>query len=116
MAYQKGESGNPQGRKRGSRNKVTKTLKDYITKLIDDNREQIEKDLKELTPKERLQVIVGLLPYVVPKMHSVEEVLNVENDREKEKVWEEHLRIEQMSDDEIKRELEEIRRKASYCE
>ena len=59
------------GRQAGTPNKVTKTLKEFVAEIIDGNREQIEKDLKSLRPKERLNVIVGLMQYVLPKQQSV---------------------------------------------
>lgn len=55
------------GRAAGTPNKVSGTLKEWITSLIDKNRNQIEKDLQELEPKERLQMIEKLMQYVIPK-------------------------------------------------
>lgn len=65
--FEKGQSGNPSGRTKGSQNKTTKAIKEFIMQLLCDNMEQITEDLKSLDPKERLQIIVGLLPYVLPK-------------------------------------------------
>lgn len=39
--------------------------------VIGKNQRQFEKDLKELEPGIRLQVITKLLPFVVPKMQAV---------------------------------------------
>ena len=51
------------GRVKGTPNKVTYSLKEWITSLIDKQRTQIEQDLQELEPKERLQ----MMQYVIPK-------------------------------------------------
>ena len=55
------------GRAAGTPNKISGTLKGWLTSLIDKNREQIEKDLQNLEPKERLQIIERLMQYVIPK-------------------------------------------------
>jgi hypothetical protein len=55
------------GRVKGTPNKVTYSLKEWITSLIDKQRTQIEKDLQDLEPKERLQMIEKLMQYVIPK-------------------------------------------------
>ena len=64
------------GRKKGTPNKVTSSLREWVNALIDSNREQIESDLKELEPKDRLMVLERLLSYVLPKMQNVDTSLN----------------------------------------
>lgn len=59
------------GRVKGTPNKVTGTLKDFLSNLIDDNREQIYKDLKALKPKDRLIVLERFMQYTLPKQQSV---------------------------------------------
>ena len=59
------------GRKIGTPNKVTGTVKEWIAQLIDKNREQMEQDLAELEPKDRLQFLERLMQYVVPKQQAV---------------------------------------------
>lgn len=55
------------GRCAGTPNKVTGTLKEFVASLIDQNRGQIEKDLQELEPKDRLTILERLMGYVMPK-------------------------------------------------
>lgn len=55
------------GRAAGTPNKVTGTLKSWITDLINCNRSQMEKDLKNLDPKDRLMFLEKMMQYVIPK-------------------------------------------------
>ena len=70
MSRQKG-SAKTGGRARGTPNKVTSTLKEFIGSLIDDNREQIKDDLESLQPYQRLAVLGRLMAYVLPKQQSI---------------------------------------------
>lgn len=60
------------GRGKGTPNKVTSDLRTWVNMLIDNNREQLEKDLKALEPRERWAVIEKLMSYTMPKMQSIE--------------------------------------------
>ena len=75
MPQPKGKTGNPNGRPKGSPNKTTQSVREW---LIDDNREQIRKDLAALEPKERLQVLEKFMQYTVPKMQSVEARVDID--------------------------------------
>lgn len=59
------------GRQKGTPNRTTTTLKTWIAQLIDGNRAQIKRDFKSLSPKDRLQMIEKLLPYVIPKQQAI---------------------------------------------
>ena len=52
------------GRKAGTPNKVSGTVKEWIASIIDGNRKQFEDDLEKLEPGERVRVISNLLQYV----------------------------------------------------
>lgn len=85
MPFKKGESGNRKGRPNGAENKNTTELKTWIQALIDNNRVQLERDLKALEPKERWQIIERLMQYTTPKMQNIEAHL------EYDKLSDEHL-------------------------
>ena len=71
MPFKKEQTGNPNGRPKGTPNKVTSDLKTWINALISKNLSGIEKDLKGLEPKERIQIFEKLMQYVVPKQQSI---------------------------------------------
>lgn len=62
------------GRKKGTPNKATSTLRDWFLQLVNDNRQQIETDLREMEAKDRLQWIEKILPYILPKVQNPIEV------------------------------------------
>lgn len=74
MPFEKGKSGNVSGRPQGSKNKTTATIRQWLVELINANRQQLQDDLLQLEPKERLQIIEKFLPYIMPKAESADEV------------------------------------------
>ena len=67
---EKGHTNNPNGRPKGKPNKVTQEVRAWLSTVIDKNRKQMEKDLKALEPKDRLQILEKLMQYVVPKQQT----------------------------------------------
>jgi len=66
MAAKKGHTKSG-GRAAGTPNKITKSIRENIFDIISESISTVKDDLKSLEPKERLQIISGLLPYVVSK-------------------------------------------------
>lgn len=67
------------GRAKGTPNKVTATVKEWLSTLIDKNRRQVERDLKALEPKDRLQILEKLMAYVIPKQQAVAAQIDYNN-------------------------------------
>lgn len=55
------------GRQKGTPNKATADLKEWIRRLIDDNSEKVETDIMQLEPKDRLAFIEKMMRFVVPQ-------------------------------------------------
>lgn len=74
MPFKKGTSGNINGRGKGTPNKVTATVRNWLADMIQNNQEQLEEDFKSLQPLERLAMLEKLLPYIMPKVKEATEV------------------------------------------
>lgn len=77
MAFETGKSGNPDGRPKGSRNRITSELHDRIGEFLHNNMDSIQETYDKLNPNEKLKFIVGLLPYVMPKIREAESPVKV---------------------------------------
>jgi hypothetical protein len=64
------------GRTKGTPNKTTEGMRNWVKMLIEKNMPRLEKDLKALEPKERWAVVEKLMQYTVPKMQSVETTMD----------------------------------------
>lgn len=81
------------GRQAGTPNKTTSTVRNWIVELINNNREQIEQDLQQLEPKDRLLMFERLLPYILPKTvqaTDVEGAAYTRNDVVTTEIWRVH--------------------------
>jgi hypothetical protein len=67
------------GRKAGSPNKTTASVKEWLQFLIDNNRKQIEKDFLELDPKDRILLFEKFLQYTTPRMQAVQSTIDINN-------------------------------------
>lgn len=70
------------GRKKGTPNKITGDLKEWVSDLLNDNRRQFESDLRELLPVERVKILSGLFNYVMPKQQSLSIEEQIDNETE----------------------------------
>ncbi len=71
MKFQKGASGNPQGRPKGAKNKIKSRLLDAITSIVEENIERLQNDLDSLEPQERVKAVTNLIGYIIPKQQAV---------------------------------------------
>lgn len=61
--FAKGNKGKP----KGTPNKTTSEIRDAFQLLIEDNASQLKKDIASLEPKERLNIIINLAKFILPK-------------------------------------------------
>lgn len=62
---------NENGRPKGAVNKTTAETKELIQKIVSNELENIVERLEQLDNKERLDVIIKLLPYIIPKQNHI---------------------------------------------
>ena len=72
MGLKKGITNNPNGRKKGVPNKITKDLKESIKLIIENEFESLPETLQQLEPEKRIDVLIKLLPYIVPKLQNIQ--------------------------------------------
>ena len=60
------------GRKKGTPNRLTRELRTILKDVLYQEMEQLEERLNDLDPKDRMQVILKLMPYVFPKVMDVQ--------------------------------------------
>ncbi len=60
------------GRTKGTPNKTTQKIKDAYSKLLKDNLETLQDDLSKLEPKDRLNFMLNLSEYILPKLARIE--------------------------------------------
>ena len=68
------------GRQKGTPNRLTKELRTILKDLIYEELETLQGRLNQLETRDRLEVIIKLLPYALPKVsstkHSTDEPVN----------------------------------------
>ncbi len=65
------------GRQKGTPNRMTSSIRSWLSELIDDHREQVAKDLQDLEPKDRLQMLEKFMQYTTPKMSNVQQSIDL---------------------------------------
>ena len=65
------------GRKVGSQNLTTQSIKQNLQMLVENNMETLDADIKSLSPKDRIKAITDLVKYIIPTLKQVDaEVTN----------------------------------------
>lgn len=110
MGLKKGNTNNPNGRPKGSPNKLTTEMRQLFQLMVEENIELIKQDIKELTPKDRISAFLKISEFVLPKLKTVE--LNGKFSEEKYleyvKLKAEHDRLKNMTEEELDEELRKL--------
>ena len=67
------------GRTKGTVNKSTTEIREHYQKLVSDNLEQLDNDLKSLEPLQRLKMIIDIAKFVVPTLKATDLTIDKEN-------------------------------------
>jgi hypothetical protein len=70
MGLPKGRTNNLNGRKKGSKNKVTADLRAAITEFLQGNFAMVETNFKSLQPGQQIKFYIDLLGYAIPKLQN----------------------------------------------
>lgn len=70
------------GRKKGTPNKSTSEIRDWLTSFLENQFDNLEETFESLSDKEKLNILVKLMPYVLPKI--TEETFPNPTDEKKE--------------------------------
>lgn len=76
----------------GSPNRTKKDLEQRVKELVEGNITRVKRDIKTMKPRERVRAIVDLMKYVLPAKRAVDSSILIEN----------------LSDDQLDRIIEEI--------
>tara|TARA_B110001452_G_scaffold213859_1_gene184659 strand:+ start:174 stop:419 length:246 start_codon:yes stop_codon:yes gene_type:complete len=64
------------GRKKGTPNRLTKEVRAVLKELVFDEISQVQHHFEKLDPKERIELLIKLMPYVCPKIQTASHSLN----------------------------------------
>ncbi len=65
------------GRRKGTPNAVSLTLREHVQNLLESQYEQILTDLEALEPKDRVNAWIRLLDFAMPKLQRTENVIDL---------------------------------------
>jgi Family of unknown function (DUF5681) len=74
MPFKKGDIGNPNGRPKGSTNKISAEYRDYLRHLLlsKKKKQKLEEELNKLTGRDYLKFYIALMQYIIPKPATAE--------------------------------------------
>jgi len=64
------------GREKGTPNRMTKELRSVLKDVLYQELEQIQEHLETLNSKERVELLIKLMPYILPKVTSISHTTN----------------------------------------
>lgn len=72
MGLKKGQTNNRRGRPKGSKNRLSVPIKEFISSMLDANRHRLETSLDGLEPPDFVRFYDKLLSYVIPRQNTVD--------------------------------------------
>ena len=64
------------GRQKGTPNRITKELRSLLKDVLYEEIEALREHLDALNPKDRVELLIKLMPYALPKVTSVSHTTN----------------------------------------
>ena len=64
------------GRKKGTPNRMTKELRVLLKDIMYQELEEVQERFSLLEPKQRIELIIKLMPYILPKVNSISHTTN----------------------------------------
>jgi len=71
MGLKKGQTNNLKGRPKGTLNKTTLPMREFLNTFLDQNRGTLQRDWNTLDPVQRITLFEKLLRFVLPPIQSV---------------------------------------------
>jgi hypothetical protein len=72
-AFKPGQSGNPDGRPKGSKNRTTEELRQHIQTVLDGQYDKLQADLDSMNPFQRVMMSEKLTKYFLPQLSKGED-------------------------------------------
>lgn len=66
MPFKKGQSGNPTGKRRGTRSRTTIQLQQALLRLLDDHIDELYDDISGLSKKDKVNAVLTLIRHLIP--------------------------------------------------
>lgn len=64
------------GRQKGTPNRMTKELRVLLKDIIYQELEEVQERFNLLEPRQRIELIIKLMPYILPKVNSISHTTN----------------------------------------
>ena len=76
-SFKPGESGNPNGRPKGAKNRTTEEIRQHIQSVLDGQYEKLESDLDSMSPFQRTMMVEKLTKFFLPALAKTENDTNL---------------------------------------